>query len=94
MTEKIRPFDIAEHLESEADIRAFLEEVSQTGDSTDFIHALNTAARAKGMSSVAREAGVSRASLYKSLGEGGQPKFETIDKVVHALGFKLTIQSL
>ena len=91
MTEKITPFDIAEYLESDADIQAFLKEVVTTGDTADFIHALNIAARAKGMTEVARQAGVTRASLYKSLSEDGNPRFDTIAKIVDALGCKLVV---
>lgn len=91
MITKTKPFDIAEHLESDEDIREFLEEAADTGDASDFIHALNVAARAKGMSEVARQAGVTRASLYKSLAEDGNPRFETISKIVDALGCKLAV---
>ena len=91
MSTKTTPFDIAEHLNSPEEIRIFLQEVSATGDESDFIHALKTAARAMGMSEVAKKAGVTRASLYKSLSEDGNPKFSTINKVTKALGCKLAI---
>lgn len=91
MAIKTKPFDIAEHLETDDDIRKFLKEVSETGNTSDFIHALNVAARARGMSEIAEKAGVTRASLYKSLADDGNPRFETINKVVEALGCKLTI---
>ena len=91
MAVKTKPFDIAEHLNTTEDIREFLKEAAETGDEADFIHALNTAARAKGMSEVAREAGVTRASLYKSLSDGGNPNFTTVIKVVKALGCKLSV---
>lgn len=91
MTETITTFDIAEHLETDADIRDFLRETASNGSPSDFIHALNTAARAKGMTEVAKQAGVSRASLYKSLAEDGNPRFETIAKIVEALGCKLVV---
>jgi probable addiction module antidote protein len=55
------------------------------------MHALNIAARAKGMSEVAQQVGVTRASLYKSLSESGNPRFKTISKVVEALGCKLAV---
>lgn len=55
------------------------------------LHALNTAARAMGMTEVAKKAGVTRASLYKSLAEGGNPGFYTISKVTRALGCKLSV---
>lgn len=66
MSVKTKPFDIAEYLETEDDISGFLKEVSETGDTSDFIHALGIAAR---------EAGVTRASLYKSLSNDGDARF-------------------
>ncbi len=91
VAETITTFDIAEHLETDADIQEFLRETAKTGDSSDFIHALNIAARAKGMTEVATQAGVTRASLYKSLAEDGNPRFDTIAKIVEALGCKLVV---
>ncbi len=91
MALKTKPFDIAEHLNSPEDIRYFLQEVAATGDESDFIHALSTAARAMGMTEVAKKAGVTRASLYKSLAEDGRPKFITISKVTKALGCRLAV---
>ena len=88
---KTKRFDIAEHLNSPEDIRRFLQEVAATGDESDFIHALNTAARAVGMTEVAKKAGVTRASLYKSLAENGNPMFSTISKVTKALGCRLSV---
>jgi probable addiction module antidote protein len=91
MALKTKPFDIVEHLNSPEDIRLFLQEVVNTGDESDFIHALNTAAKAMGMTEVAKKAGVTRASLYKSLAENGNPQFKTISKVTKALGCKLAV---
>ena len=91
MTLETKPFDIAEHLKTPEEVRAFLQEVLDSGDESDFIHALSTAARAMGMTEVAEKAGVTRASLYKSLAEGGNPRFSTISKVTKALGCKLAI---
>ena len=91
MTLKTEPFDIARHLDSPEAVRGFLQEVAATGSESDFIHALNTAARAMGMTEVAKKAGVTRASLYKSLAEGGNPGFYTISKVTRALGCKLSV---
>ncbi len=91
MTLETKPFDIAEYLKNPEEIRAYLQEVLDTGDDSDFIHALSTAARAMGMTEVAQKAGVTRASLYKSLAEGGNPRFSTISKVTKALGFKLAV---
>ena len=91
MSIKTQPFDIAEHLETDEDVWEFLAEVLATGTTSDFIHALNTAARAKGMTEVAKQAGVTRASLYKSLSAEGNPRFETINKIVEALGGRLSV---
>jgi probable addiction module antidote protein len=84
-------FDVADYLETPEDIRNFLKEAAETGTESEFIHALNTAARAKGMTEVAKAAGVTRASLYKSLADGANPNFITISKVVKALGCKLDV---
>lgn len=91
MKVKTRPFDVAEFLQTDEDIRDFLSCVIAEGDESDYIHALNTAARAKGMTEIAKKAGVTRASLYKSLAEGGNPRFDTICKVTRALGCKLAV---
>ena len=93
---KTKSFDIAEHLNTPEEIRGFLQEVVATGDESDFIHALNTAARAIGMraigmTEVAKKAGVARASLYKSFAEDGNPKFIIISKVTKALGCKIAV---
>jgi len=91
MTTKTFLFDIAEHLQNDDDIRGFLSEVTATGDESDFVHALSIAAKAKGMTEIAEQAGVTRASLYKSLADGGNPRFDTISKVTKALGCKLVV---
>lgn len=89
---KTRRFDIAELLESESAIQGFLQEAAETGNARDFVHALGIAARAKGMTEVAKQAGVTRASLYKSLAEGGNPEFDTVVKVCAAFGVRLIPQ--
>jgi len=91
MTVKTSRFDIAKHLKTDEDIREFLQEVADTGSTDDFIHALNTAARAKGISKVAKKMGVSRTSLYKSLSGNTSPGFDTINQVIQALGCRLEI---
>ncbi|EFK05641.1 putative addiction module antidote protein [delta proteobacterium NaphS2] len=91
MTLETMPFDIAEHLNTPEEIREFLQEVAATGDESDFIHALSTAARAKGMTEIAKKVGVTRSSLYRSLAKSGNPRFSTIYKVTKALGVKLVV---
>ena len=95
MSIRTNKFDIAEHLETEEDIFEFLRESLATGSDSDFIHTLNIAARAKGMTEVAKKAGVSRASLYKSLSGSVTPSFSTVRKVmdVFGLGFSLSHKS-
>ena len=88
---KTRPWDSAEHLKTEDDIAEYFEACLQEGgDDPAFIaHALGIIARARGMSEVARDAGVSREGLYKALSGEGNPSFDTILKVIRALGLQL-----
>ena len=84
-------YDVAEHLRTTEEMAAYLEaaiEESQ-GDATFIAKALGDIARAKGMSQVARDAGLSRESLYKALSGERNPEFDTILRVVKALGMKL-----
>jgi len=87
---KTKKFDIAEMLETDEDIQGFLAEATN-GTTEEFIHALNTAVRAKGISEGAKQAGVTHAHLYKSLSVDGNPRFETINKIVNALGCHLAV---
>jgi probable addiction module antidote protein len=82
-------WDPAEHLETEEDMAAYLEAALAEGDSTLVAAALGDIARAKGMSQVARDAGLGRESLYKALSPSGNPELATILKVVAALGLQL-----
>jgi len=91
MISKTTPLLVDEYLETDEDIREFLKELSETGTHQDFISGLATVAKAKGMTQIAKQAGVTRASLYKSLSEDGKPRFDTIAKVVESLGCKLVI---
>ena len=91
MPKNIKPFFVDEYLETEEDIAGFLSDMLENGTITDFINALGTVARARGMTEIARKAGVTRASLYKSLADGANPRIDTISKIVNALGLKLTV---
>ena len=86
---KTRIWDPAEHLTTEEGMAAYLEAALQEGDSGLIAAALGDIARAKGMSQIARDAGLGRESLYKSLSADGNPEFATIMKVVSALGLQL-----
>ncbi len=86
-----RPFDSAEYLSSDEAIGAYMEEALETSDPAFIAHALGTVARARGMSKVARKAGLSRESLYKALGPEGNPEFGTVIRVMQALGLRFSI---
>jgi probable addiction module antidote protein len=86
-----RPWDPAEHLESEEDMAAYLDAAFEDGDVGVIVAALGDIARAKGMAQIAREAGLGRESLYKALSTSGNPEFATILKVVRALGLRLHV---
>ena len=83
------PWDPADHLRTEEDMAAYLEAALEEGDPNLVTAALGDIARAKGMTQVAREAGLGRESLYKALSPAGNPEFATILKVVAALGLQL-----
>ena len=83
------PWDPAEHLKTNEDMAAYLEAALEDSDPTLVAAALGDIARAKGMTQVAREAGLGRESLYKALSPAGNPEFATILKVIAALGLQL-----
>lgn len=95
MTQKIKisdlkTFDMAEMLDSEQAIAEYLTVVLEENDPAALAAALGTVARARGMAVVAESAGIAREALYKALRPGSQPRFETIQRVMSALGVKLT----
>ncbi|RYE82124.1 MAG: putative addiction module antidote protein [Hyphomicrobiales bacterium] len=85
------PYDSAEFLKAPEDVAAYLEAAFEDGDAAVITHALGVVARAEGMSEVAKQAGLTRASLYKALSADGRPEFATVLKVVQALGLKMTV---
>ncbi len=84
-----RPWDAADYLESEEDVVLYLEAAFEDGDPGLIAAALGDIARAKGMTTVAAEAGLGRESLYKALSPDGNPEFATVLKVLRALGLRL-----
>ncbi|MBF0353899.1 MAG: putative addiction module antidote protein [Alphaproteobacteria bacterium] len=84
-------YDVAEHLRSPEEMAAYLEACLEeaNGDAAFIAKALGDIARAKGMSEVARESGLSRESLYRALSGERSPSFDTILRVISALGIKL-----
>lgn len=86
---KTKHWDPVQHLETEADMAAYLEAALEHGDASLVAAALGDIARARGMAQIARETGLGRESLYKALSPDGNPKFDTILKIVRALGLRL-----
>ena len=88
---KTTRYDVAEYLRTPEEMAAYLEACLEeaNGDAAFVAKALGNIARAKGMTQVARDAGVSRESLYKALSGDRTPSFDTILKVINALGLKL-----
>jgi probable addiction module antidote protein len=88
---KTSPYDSVEYLDSIEAINAYMEEALDTDDPAFIAKALGTIARARGMSRIAKKAGLSRESLYKALSTEGNPEFGTIIRVMQALGLKFSI---
>lgn len=93
MSTEITDCDTSEYLENEQDIIAYLNAIAEYDDPALMQAALGNVAKARGMTQIAKDAGVGRESLYKSLSKDGNPSFQTIAKVIHALGGRLTIQA-
>ena len=92
MTIKTSKFDAADYLDSPAMIAAYIEAALEDGDPKTISMALGDLARAKGMANVAKDAGITREALYKSLSEKGDPKLSTLMGVFKALGLKLRVE--
>lgn len=91
---KTRPFDMANYLNSEEEIAEYLRQVLEDNNPAELAAALGDIARARGMTQLARDTGLSRESLYKSLSGERAPSSDTLFKVIHAMGFKLTLEPL
>lgn len=91
---KTKEFDEAAFLKSDDDIAAYITEALATGDAAMITHALGVIARTRGMTRIAREAGLSRESLYRALSAEGHPEFLTVLKIMEALGLRLTAERL
>lgn len=93
MALKTISFDAAEYLDTPDAIAAYLADAVADADPDAFLEAIGTVARARGMASIAAETGLGRESLYKSLRDGGDPKFSTMTKVLGSFGVKITVQA-
>ncbi len=95
MAIKTTRWDSAEHLQSDEDIKLYLEACFEEADDDPafILHALGVIARAKNMSQLARDTGITREGLYKAFSIEGNPTFATVSKVAKALGLQITVQA-
>ncbi len=93
MTEPVYDYDPAAALDSPEAREIFIADAFETGDASYIAKALGVVARAEGMSSIARQTGLSREQLYRSFSENGNPTLKTILNVMQALGFSITPKS-
>lgn len=84
-------FDAADYLDNEETIAEYLTAALEDPNPDVFLAALADVAKARGMSTIARGAGLGRESLYKALAPGAKPRYDTILRVLHSLGVKLTV---
>ena len=86
-------FDAAEYLTTDEEIAAYLTTVLEENDPSLLAAALGDIAKARGMTQVARDSGITREALYKALRPGSEPRFDTIHRVCAALGVRLVVQA-
>ena len=91
---KTTKWDVVDYLKTDKDMAEYLEAAIEDGDPSLISAALGDIARAKGMTRIARKAGLGRESLYKALSPNGNPEFATVLKVVRALGLRLHATTL
>jgi probable addiction module antidote protein len=88
------PFDVADYLTSDEHCLAYLQVVMEENDTEYLMKALGDIARARSMAKVAEATGLGRESLYKALQPGSKVRFETVQKVLNALGLKLSVEAI
>ncbi len=87
-------FDIADYIDSNEMIAAYLNEVLENGNDSEIVTAIGHIAKAIGMTKIAEETGMSRPSLYKALSDGAKPQFSTIMKVLKAVGGQVRVNPI
>ena len=91
---KATTWDAADYLGTEADIAAYLNAAFEDGDTSVIAAALGDVARAKGMTQLSKETGITRDGLYKAISPAGNPSLDTVQKVVRAFGLKLDVSAV
>jgi len=87
-------FDSANYLNTAEDIAAYLDAYLEDSSPEEFRNALNTVARSRGVSDLSKRSGITRAGIYKALGNDGNPSFETVREILAAMGLRLTIEAV
>ena len=87
---KVAPFDAADYLDDEETIAEYLTAALEDPNPDVFLTAVRDVARARGMTQLATDAGLGRESLYKALAPGAKPRYDTMLRLLHALGVKLS----
>ena len=87
-------FDMSSYLDNDAAVAEYLTQVLSDGDDSELAHALGHIAKARGMTQIAKDAGIGRESLYKALRVDAHPRFDTVNRVCKALGVKLVAQPI
>lgn len=88
---KISPFDASNYLDSEEAIASYINAAIEADDQDVLLLAIADVAKARGMAKVASDAGLGRESMYKALKPGANPRFETVNKLMHAIGIKFSV---
>jgi probable addiction module antidote protein len=88
---KFAPFDASEYLDNEETIAEYLSAALEEPNPEVFLLAVRNVAKARGIAKVAQDSGLGRESLYKALSPGAKPRYETVRKLMDALGLKLTV---
>ena len=88
---KVAPFDASEYLDNEEVIAEYLTAALEDRNPEVFLIAVANVAKARGIAKVAQDSGLGRESLYKALAPGAKPRYETVRKLMDALGVKLTV---
>ena len=93
MKTKVSKMDVSEYLNNEEMIAEYLSAIMEEGDQNLLLSAIGDIAKARGMKAIAEQSGLGRESLYKAFAPGAKPRFETIIKVLNALGVSLQVKS-
>ena len=89
----LKEFDIAPYIKNKRAMTEYLNQVIADGDDAELAAALGHIARAKGMAEIAKSSGITREALYKALKPNSKPRFDTVSRVIHALGMRISVHA-